>query len=68
MVEWVEALKHKLEKLERVSDALWESLYCRVGTLEAKMNVHDLGSNKTPQSNEQIVVIEETQKQLGEVM
>ena len=32
------------------------------------MNVHDLGSNKAPQSDGRIVVIDEAQKQLGDTM
>ena len=46
--EWVEALEHKLEELEGVSNALWESLDHRVGTLEKRMNAHDSGSSKAP--------------------
>ena len=32
------------------------------------MNVHDSGSSKAPQSDEQIIVIEETKKQLEDVI
>ena len=53
---------HKLKELKGINYALWESLDCQVGTIEAKMDVHGSGSNKTPQLNEWIVVTEKTQK------
>ena len=59
MPKQVEALKHKLEELKGVSDALWESLNRRVGILKVKMNVHDSRSSKTPQPSEWIIAIEE---------
>ena len=64
----VEALKHKLEELKGISNALWESWNHRVGTLELKMNVHDSRSSKAPQSNERIIVMQETRKQLGDTI
>ena len=57
-----------MEDLKVVSDALWESLDRWVGTLETKVNVHDSGSNKAPQSDGWIIIIEEAQKQLGDAI
>ena len=57
-----------LEEVKGISDALWESLDCQVGTLERKIDVHGSRSSKTPQSTEQIVVIKEAQKQLRDVI
>ena len=68
MLERIKALEHKLKDLEGVSNGLWESLDHQVGAVEAKANVHDLGSYKAPQSDGQIVGIEEAQKQLGDVI
>ena len=66
--EWVEALEHKLEDLEAISDALWESLDRRVENLEAKMDAHGSGSSKPLEPSEQIVGIEKAQKQLGDTI
>ena len=66
--EGVEALKHKLEDLEAVSDALWESLERRVENLEGKINVGDSGSSMAPQPKERIAGIEKAQKQLGDAI
>ena len=68
MLEQVEAPEHKLKECEGVSNALWESLVCRVITLEVRMNVHDSGSSKAPYLDKWIIVIEKAQEQLGDAI
>ena len=54
----LDALKNKRRELKGVSDALWQFLNHQVGTLKVRIGVKDLGSNRTSQVNEWLVVIE----------
>ena len=44
--ERMDVLEHKLKELEGMSNALWESLDCQVGIVEARMDVHAYGVAK----------------------
>ena len=50
--EWLEARESRLGALERVSNALWESLDCQVRTFEVGIKVRGSRSKKTLQMNE----------------
>ena len=65
--EWLETLKHRLEELKGVSDALWDSLEHRVGTLEVRIRVQGLGNSNAPQG-ERLIIIEKSQGQLGDTL
>ena len=64
---WLEALEHRLGELKGVSDALWDSLERRVGTFKVRMGVQGSGSSNAPQV-ERLIVIKESQRQLGNTL